>query len=623
MELCNNCTTSSLQGTSITFILDKIFHDECIDFLCQEARIGNQPVSENSLLVFPVNHSCTRPPSYVESQAQIKPWDSNHNQTATDFHSTNAYTTREDAKARMNVAKGAEVCIHTPFRPAVLTESEENESIPPRNITRRNFESAVPAVAHPYMNFQPQLFQPTFSSSFESPYQISSRIIITNSGEVQYERNVLGNDKPKHHGGFHFKSSMPLPPRSTMNTTPKPYLTTPKVSPDTPKAYPNAPQVIIPIPRSPNRTGSLPTSHAHREEQRANRRLQKRASELSDSDESYVFIPDVVRDPTRVPLEHNQSPILEGSNFPDQPLVGSSPFYVNYFCSPNGHPDFHDPSLNNTDTHSPSSLQEESISHSPLTDFSDPSIRSSSQQPQSQVEGVTVPQTPPENKTDGTDSFSGNYDDIVFLTQQFSIRQGKGAVPHVVTTHEIRSSDSPVPVPLSHDYVPHRPVSPSKPQVKPRKHKTFSESDSQSHSVLTTATTQKSLTIPKPHVSNSDLSRSPCHHTLDTTSQDDDRSPSTTSPVMDNPHPHPYLPPTHPPMRPQLQQSSVLNYFPLTPPVPRPRPSFSGFTGGARSQRQSEDDSVVGRNRVSSSHTHQSRLSSTQFHTPFGPISDV
>jgi hypothetical protein len=84
--------------------------------------------------------------------------------------------------------------------------------VPPRTITRKKYESAIPAIARPYTNFQPHLFQQS-GSRYESPYQISSRIIITNSGEVQYERNVLGK-KSQHHGGFHFKDDMPLPPRT-------------------------------------------------------------------------------------------------------------------------------------------------------------------------------------------------------------------------------------------------------------------------------------------------------------------------------------------------------------------------------------------------------------------------
>ena len=87
--------------------------------------------------------------------------------------------------------------------------SDDETSYPPRNVTRKNYESSIPAVAQPYLNFQPHLFSSGSATHFEAPYQISSRIIITDSGEVQYERNILGTA----HGGFHFKKQVPLPPR--------------------------------------------------------------------------------------------------------------------------------------------------------------------------------------------------------------------------------------------------------------------------------------------------------------------------------------------------------------------------------------------------------------------------
>ena len=49
----------------------------------------------------------------------------------------------------------------------------------------------------------------------ETPYQISSRIIITDSGELQYERNVLGNTPGKMSGGLRFRKTIPLPPRAS------------------------------------------------------------------------------------------------------------------------------------------------------------------------------------------------------------------------------------------------------------------------------------------------------------------------------------------------------------------------------------------------------------------------
>ena len=85
--------------------------------------------------------------------------------------------------------------------------------LPPRTIPRKNHESSIPATKQPYYNFQPHLFNHRGNKCFDAPYQISSRIIIKDSGEVQFERNIMGNQPPKRHGGFHFKQQIPIPPR--------------------------------------------------------------------------------------------------------------------------------------------------------------------------------------------------------------------------------------------------------------------------------------------------------------------------------------------------------------------------------------------------------------------------
>ena len=85
--------------------------------------------------------------------------------------------------------------------------------LPPRTIPRKNHESSIPAAEQPYYNFQPHLFNHHGNKCFDAPYQISSRIIIKGSGEVQFERNIMGNQPPKRHGGFHFKQQIPIPPR--------------------------------------------------------------------------------------------------------------------------------------------------------------------------------------------------------------------------------------------------------------------------------------------------------------------------------------------------------------------------------------------------------------------------
>ena len=613
MELCGSCVTSNLQGTSITFIVDKIFHDDCIDFLCHEARINNQPVFDNSLQVYPVQHTCARgteigPPSYLESQRHTFHGTGNFDSrnvddsTPPELPSRNSYAAHSDVNS--SGSAGSSGASLTTFHPS--TPGNNTDSIPPRDITRRNHESAMPAVAHPYMNFQPQLFQQqNGSSSFDSPYQISSRIIITNSGEVQYERNILGN-KVQHQGGFHFKTTMPLPPRSTDTATPT----------DQARATPT-----FHVSRSPNRTASLPVTHDRREAQRSNRKLEKRASELSDEcDDSYVFIPDVVYDPSRVPLPQ------PSGNF-EPPCSTETPY---------GGSNFSDPSFGGPQTTHRPSYEGPTVCIPPFqgSDFHDPSFEGSSVAPQPQSGGSTAPlisQVPiSRGEIEGTSSFSGDYEDVLVFSQQLSIRPGNGTIPHVVATQEIRSSDSPIPVPrgdhrttrgiLSSDSpipVPHgdhpisctpppispqsRSRSPNKPQVKPRRRKPLSESNSSVDWTppAMSSCSQKSLTIPNTRTLNSDLSP---HHTLDLTSDDGfSLSPSPT----ESSHSHPHT-----------VTRSQLPHPPLTPPIPRPRPSF-----GVRVRVQrSEDDIEVGRNRSDSAH-NRNRLS--QFTAPHVPNSDL
>lgn len=96
------------------------------------------------------------------------------------------------------------------------TTTQTFPDLPPRTIPRKNHGTSIPATTHLYANFQPHLFNNSAGKySTETPYQISSRIIITDNGDVQYERNVLGNTPVKMTGGLHFRKTVPLPPRSS------------------------------------------------------------------------------------------------------------------------------------------------------------------------------------------------------------------------------------------------------------------------------------------------------------------------------------------------------------------------------------------------------------------------
>ena len=98
-------------------------------------------------------------------------------------------------------------------------KDNKSDVLPPRTIPRKNHESSIPAAKQPYYNYQPHLFNHRGNNCFDAPYQISSRIIIKDSGEVQFERNIMGNQPPKRHGGFHFKQQIPIPPRGIRANT--------------------------------------------------------------------------------------------------------------------------------------------------------------------------------------------------------------------------------------------------------------------------------------------------------------------------------------------------------------------------------------------------------------------
>ena len=552
MELCASCTTSRAHGQSITFILDKLFHAECLEFLCHEAHVGNAPVKDGSLLVYPVNHSCvqkttlpesifSQPPSYVDSQFREKfgerdnCWDA---PPEIPPHKNNLYSCVRD------------VCTYDSSKlqstsTAASSSADNLESdVPPRTITRKKYESAIPAIACPYTNFQPHLFQQS-GSRYESPYQISSRIIITNSGEVQYERNVLGK-KSQHHGGFHFKDDMPLPPRTHAGNSPT------KV-----QSYSS--------PRSPNlnkRPVSSPTlERKSSDPQLSDRKLQKRASELSDSDDSYVPIPDVVLDPSR---SHHQAPLTAFE------------------------PQFELP---------------------PYTTTSLPRLPSSVLENEYQLSDDMVTST--------QSIASDDYDDSLLLSQQVRMTHSSG-VSQVTATQEVRS-DPHVPVPkLDISTPPATPPRPHKPAVKPRRSKLGSESCRNNGNSLKPSIVQRSLTIPinyppAPTYSlPSEMTSSSSHHTLNTLSPNG--STSSSPPAMDTVC-------WHASTENVFKYQPLLTNPPLTPPIPKPR--LGGTRVRFNIPRHAEDDSWIGRCSARTMKAREKWNATNPFYAEDSPISDV
>ena len=288
MELCHSCYRGRSMNT--TFIVEKHFIKDCIEFLCKEAQVIGPPTIDNGLFMYNVDHKCSYyevqdngnsgndedpvseedgPPPIPPRPPPIPPRPSNSTSGKSEssevnicINSGNDLSSTKDCRqswcfsgtsvdvtinrdSNTQLAKrvkpaipipeywddytGSDSCTggtrmeslflsdgtlsaknKDPFPAPTETESE---CLPPRTIPRKNYESSIPAVENPYYNFQPHLFNHRDNQCFDAPYQISSRIIIKDSGEVQFERNVMGNQPKKRHGGFHFKGEIPIPPR--------------------------------------------------------------------------------------------------------------------------------------------------------------------------------------------------------------------------------------------------------------------------------------------------------------------------------------------------------------------------------------------------------------------------
>ena len=599
---------SQTQSTSITFILDKVFQDECIDFLCHEAHISNQPVRDGALIVYPVNHICRQPSRGLTDPLPIPPPAYHEIQHPRQFEPTNMNHYRLEGvppelpprNYKLYAQKGdpgRDKCTTRDSATAAGSDDHGNDFIPPRNIARKNFESAIPAVALPYTNFQPHMFQQS-SSSFDSPYQISSRIIITNSGELQFERNILGNKSSQFHGGFHFKQDIPLPPRSS--TSPR---------------QRQLPKRTSSSPKTPQRT---------HDPHLVKNKSEPIASELIESDDAYVYIPDLMKDPTKKPpppppppstaadsqphpSRHLHSPPNSSSPSPSSSRGSQTHFSSSssFECplpprsSPSRKPHSHHPSHTHTVTsHSPTLPPKMHSSHTLMSDplkshtvsgepLSSPDtsfehqplyISSSSDPPTHHYSTTSLPHLPrnehhlSEEPTTRPLSLedSDDYDDVVVVTQQVCVA---GNTPEVRNGHlDSEGSTSPILSPRS--------TSPSKPAVKPRS-KLPSPSHTHWDDVARSSSSKRlnikrTLTIPRnPHVSTA-------HYVLNSYSTDD-----ASSPTSDKRAPHTssenIFSSGH------ENKSTFLTYSPLTPPIPKPRVNFMDHLPS----QYTEDDNPV------------------------------
>ena len=290
MEVCPSCIRGG-QVDRITFIMEKRFIADCMQFLLTEAKIQDTPQMENRLKIYHVPHQCgyikqpdtpapPLPPPYPEDVVlpppptqksqpshgsqpsqddSQKPQPSQDEPTtehsaplyknSTEFHSpkmgsirpaypveywnestdsgSGTFTGRSRTES-LFIADGT----LSVTRKKTVTESDDFRLfLPPRTIPRANHESSIPAMAQPYTHYQPHLYHQG-QQHFEAPYQISSRIIITDSGEVQFERSIMGSMSSKRRGSFTTKQ-LPVPPRGMRAPTPQ--QSSPRTSPVMPR----------------------------------------------------------------------------------------------------------------------------------------------------------------------------------------------------------------------------------------------------------------------------------------------------------------------------------------------------------------------------------------------------
>lgn len=218
MELCPDCLLQGQKNTSITFIVEKSFIRDCMNFLCREARIPNSPQTQDGLMIHNLQHQCgycTAPDSPPPPPPPYEPPEKEKPSLNEDQSSSSSSPPQLPPKPQVSLLEWSMDSRFSGPGPSEMQEerSESPDSdLPPRDYKRKDYQSSIPAMAQPYLNFQPHLFN---HHSFEGPYQISSRIIITDSGELQFERSILGSTPHSSHGGFQFNKQKPLPPRRT------------------------------------------------------------------------------------------------------------------------------------------------------------------------------------------------------------------------------------------------------------------------------------------------------------------------------------------------------------------------------------------------------------------------
>lgn len=251
MELCSACMGH--RRNIITFLVSPRIKNACMTFLLKEMRIPDQPeqFTENGPIYYKVTHYCKasppapppRPPIYTPRSStspspelpiyyneaeKVVLEDAPYSAVPPTQFLTHSYP-QSNPLPELQAQHAWDV--HD-FGEVFETQSVAEQTsilpppLPPRTLARPNYEKNTPASLHaqPYLECHTTVSQrqtPIRSeeidqSFFTTPYQISHRIYITDSGQVKREPHIFGSGG----GVVRRRNKPPVPPRQIVRLTP-------------------------------------------------------------------------------------------------------------------------------------------------------------------------------------------------------------------------------------------------------------------------------------------------------------------------------------------------------------------------------------------------------------------
>lgn len=200
MELCGECMGH--RKNTVTFLLSPEFLGDCMNFLLKEIRVADEPVHviPNGPLMYKVPHKCIKLNRHPSLSSNTSP-----------YYITLAERVIMD-NGRSDIGIGTDPRSRLYSNLSQSSTSSTSPIIPPRDIPREDVDIKEP---EPYLqyqsrtNFNARGTTEHDQSCFETPYHISHRIYITDSG-ITREPHILGSGS----GEFRHRTRSPhAPPR--------------------------------------------------------------------------------------------------------------------------------------------------------------------------------------------------------------------------------------------------------------------------------------------------------------------------------------------------------------------------------------------------------------------------